>query len=179
MSSIPRKILRIIVSVVVGFWIGYVAGNLATVASLPLGGLAFFVFWIGTAVLLYRHYQRAILVGSAVLAGAVLCLLIPLCFIIVGARRPEPFMGLVALFGSVVMAVVLAPIGLVLAYVGYRLTTAGIDALKRETAQRPQAAVQVQSPIAWGAVFCRSCGARIAAYDAYCPICGQKQPIGS
>jgi hypothetical protein len=178
MSSIPRKILRIIVSVVAGFWIGFVAGNLATVASSALGGLAFFVFWIGTAVLLYRHYHRAILVGSAVLAGAVLCLLIPLCFIMYGAGRREAFAGIITLVGSALMAVVLTPIGLALAYVGYRLTTAGIDALKRETAQRPHAAVRVQYPIASGAVFCRSCGARIAPYDAYCPICGQKQPIG-
>lgn len=179
MSSISRKILKIIVSVMVGFWIGFVAGNLATVASSALGGIAFFVFWIGTAVLLYRHYHRAILFGSAFLAGAVLCLLLPLCFIIYGAGRREAFAGIATLLGSLVAAAVFAPIGLALAYIGYRLTTAGIDALKRETAQGPQAAVQVQSPVTSGAVFCRSCGARIAPYDAYCPLCGQKQPIGS
>lgn len=125
--------------------------------------------------LLYRHYHRAVLVGSALLSGAVLCLLLPLGMIIYGAGRWEPFAGIAALIGSAIMAIVLAPIGLVLAYIGYYLTTRGIDALKRDTVQRPQTGVRVQPPIARGVVFCRSCGNRIAPYDVYCPICGQRQ----
>jgi len=59
--------------------------------------------------------------------GAVLCLLLPLFVFIYGATKGGAFMGIISLGVSVLFAILLASIGLVLAYFGYRLTTEGIS----------------------------------------------------
>jgi len=132
--------------------------------------------WIGMTYLLYRYYHPRILIGSALLAGAVLCLLLPPFLFIYGATRGGALMGVISLGVSVLLAIVLAPVGLVLAYFGYRLTTEGISKVKHEEVQAPQIAIPVQPTAASGAVFCRFCGTRIAPEHVYCAVCGQKQP---
>lgn len=178
MSSLPRKILRILLSAAVGFWTGFVAGTLTTTISSEIGVIMLFVFWIGMTYLLYRYYHPRILVGSSLLAGAVLCLLIPLGLVLYSATRSGPFATLVSLGVSVILSILLAPLGLVLAYFGYRLTMEGISRMKREEAPAPRVGITVQPSVTPGAVFCRFCGAQIAPDHTFCAVCGRKQPSG-
>jgi hypothetical protein len=166
----------VIASAVVGLWIGFVAGTLVAAVSSTLGTLVFFVFWVGMTYALYRYYHPRILMGSGLLAGAVLCLLLPLGLVLYSASRSGPLAVLVSLGISLIFAVLLVPIGLVLAYFGYRLTAGGSSRLKGEAIQAPHTGIQAQPPATPGAVFCRFCGARIATEHSYCAICGKKQP---
>lgn len=176
MSSLSHKILRTVLSGIVGFWIGFVAGTLTTTISSEVGVIALFIFWIGMTYLLYTHYHPRILIGSSLLAGAILCLLIPLDFVLYSATRDGPLATLISLGLSVVLTVILAPLGLVLAYFGYRLTMEGASKLKSQAIQASQTGVALQPAVTPSAVFCRFCGARIAPEHSYCSVCGKKQP---
>lgn len=176
MSSVPHKILKIVLSAIVGFWIGFVAGSLATILSSTLGALMFFAVWIGSSVLLYRHYHSRVLLGSALLAGSALCLLLPLFTLVLGVAL-GPFGAIIGIGLAIAFAIILTPIGLVLAYFGYRSIAGGLSALRvRTTPETSAVALEVPSAPLGSAVFCRFCGARIAPEHVFCAVCGQKQP---
>ena len=179
MSSLSRKILRIVLSAIVGFWIGFVAGSLITILSSTLGALMFFAFWIGSSVLLYKYYHSKILIGSALFAASCLCLLIPLFTLVLGVAL-GPFGAIIGVGLAIAFAIVLTPIGLVLAYFGYRSAAGGSSALKTRAISEVPAGAPAAPPIPLGSVvFCRFCGNQIAADHVYCAVCGRKQPTES
>jgi len=154
-----KEIGWIIGIAIVSGLIGLLAANFANIVSGSLALLVWLAVWVGLGYLFWKHRNIRFIGGICVLSLGIGCLLIPASFFLVGTQRG----GLSALIGpgvALVLAVILAPIGLVLCWVGYKLVSSA-----------PQAEVTIQKPVR----SCPSCGSEIADPTAlFCEKCGEK-----
>jgi len=162
------NIRNLVAGIVVGFIDGVLIGNLATVFSTSAGGaLAFLSAWVLVSYLIYRYPQPRIAIGSIVLCLGILCLLIPMGFFVVGSRMGG-FGVLAGGLGAIAFALILGPLGLVLALIGFWLVSQGLRRLRTTPVSKQPRPVVGR--------FCTFCGAQMSAQGSFCPNCGARQP---
>ena len=163
------SIRSLVAGIVVGFIDGILIGNIVTVFATSAGGaLAFLFAWVLMSYIIYRYPQTRIAIGSIVLCLGIVSLLIPLGFFVVGSQMGG-FGALAGGIGAIAFALILGPLGIVLALVGFWLVSQGLRRLREKAPTSKPAGPAVGT-------FCTFCGARISPQGTFCPKCGAKQP---
>jgi hypothetical protein len=132
------SIRHLVVGIGVGFIDGILIGNIVTVFSTSAGGaLAFLFAWVLMSYIIYRYPQTRIAIGSIVLCLGIISLLIPLGFFVIGSQMGG-FGALAGGLGAIAFALILGPLSIVLALIGFWLVTQGLRRLREKALRRSQ-----------------------------------------
>ncbi len=160
------KIKHLVGAVIVGLLDGLLIAFIVTgLSSGAAGATVGLLSWVLLTYGLYKFFNIRTLVGSFVLSLGIVALLVPLGLVATGSRMSGsgPLIGLV---GGIIFAIVLAPLGLILTFIGFWLINGGVRKQRTEPVVKPQAE---------NLRYCTNCGSQIQSSVAFCPRCGAKQ----